>query len=128
MSHFTYVTTCFKNLHYLEKALKKLNITYKKSQLVQKESETQLSIYQSNNHEIHFTWNGKEYELVTDLSFWEQSQPVETFLDKISHQYACELVIGENQKIGFKLQSSKQEQNRSTRVVLERWSLPNLNI
>lgn len=127
MSHFTHIKTRFQNLHYLEKTLEKLDIIYDKSKLEQEESETRLSIYQLNNHEINFIWNGEEYELVTDLSFWQQSQPVETFLDKISHQYACELVIGESQKIGFKLQISKQTQNQSTTIVLDRWNIKNTN-
>ena len=60
-----------------------------------------LVIPQSNGYDISFCWNGKEYDLVADLSFWKQTLPHETFLNNVSQEYASEVVIGEGQKIGF---------------------------
>lgn len=125
MSHFTYIKTRFQNLPYLEKALNKLNLTHLEPQLVVSSlncSTKDLVIPQSNGYDIRFSWNGQEYELVTDLSFWEQSQPLETFLDKITHQYACELVIGETQKLGFQPSNDKENVDGSTTLILERWN------
>jgi len=125
MSHFTYIKTRFQNLFYLEKALNKLNITHEKQKKAidgPKSYMTNLKISQSNGYDIEFVWNGQEYELVADMSFWKQSSPVETFIDTISQQYASEVIIGESQKIG--LQPIKYQENSygSNTLVLERWN------
>ena len=106
MSHFTNIKTTFQNLIYLEKALNKLNIKNKrqeeKTYLNSNDSNNfNLVINQSNDFDIQFCWNGQEYELRIDRSFWEQPYTVESFMDKISQQYAGEVIIGESQKIGF---------------------------
>lgn len=104
MSHFSYIQTQFQNLFYLEKALNKLNILYKQEQVSTSSSalsQINLIIPQSNGYNISFCWNGKEYDLVTDLSFWKQTLPHETFLNNVSQEYASEVVIGEGQKNWF---------------------------
>nr|YP_009687935.1 hypothetical chloroplast RF35 [Haslea nusantara]QDX17558.1 hypothetical chloroplast RF35 [Haslea nusantara] len=126
MSHFTYIKTRFQNLFYLEKALNRLNITHKQQQINTnselKAYHTNLVISQSNGYDIEFAWNGQEYELVADISFWEQPCPVENFIDKISQQYAGEVIIGESQKIGFQPIQYKQNSDGSNTLVLERWN------
>ena len=127
MSHFTNLKTRFQNLFYLEKALNRLAISYKTYQetnppSLEKRYATNISILQRNNHSINFCWNGNEYDLVVDMSFWDQQYPIETFIDKIAQEYAGELIIGESQKVGF--QPIKYEQNKdgSNTLVLERWN------
>ena len=115
MSHFTHMKTRFQNLFYLEKALDRLNILYK-------ENLDNLSIPQSNGYDIEFTWNGQEYELVVDMSFWEQSSPIESFVDKVAQQYAGEVIIGESQKTGFQPIKYQQNSDGSNTLVLERWN------
>lgn len=126
MSHFTYIKTRFQNLFYLEKALSRLNIIHKQEQ-VNKNSKldlfyTNLVIPQSNGYNIEFTWNNQEYELVADISFWEQPYPIENFIDKISQEYAGEVIIGESQKIGFQPIQYKQNSDGSNTLILERWN------
>jgi len=125
MSHFTYIKTRFQNLFYLEKALNKLNITHEKQKKAiygPKSYMTNLKISQSNGYDIEFVWNGQEYELVADMSFWKQSSPVETFIDTISQQYASEVIIGESQKIGFQPIKYQENSDGSNTLVLERWN------
>ena len=125
MSHFTHIKTRFQNLFYLEKALSKLNINHEKQKKVidnSKSYTTNLVISQSNGYNIEFVWNGQEYELVADMSFWKQSSPVETFIDTISQQYAGEVIIGESQKIGFQPIKYQQNSDGSNTLVLERWN------
>ena len=125
MSHFTHMKTRFQNLVYLEKALNRLNISYNQ-QTAQtsnsKLSQTHLIIPQSNNYNLEFAWNGQEYELIVDTSFWEQPYPVESFIDRIAQQYAGEVVIGESQKIGFQPVKYQQNSDGSNTLVLERWN------
>ena len=125
MSHFTHIKTRFQNLFYLEKALSRLNISHiEQKKIIQNTISFQknLIIPQSNGYDIEFAWNGQEYELVVDMSFWEQPYPVESFIDKISQQYAGEVIIGESQKIGFQPIKYQQNEDGSNTLVLERWN------
>jgi hypothetical protein len=119
--------TRFQNLSYLEKALNRLNIAHTKTEINPSEfnaesSNINLVIPQSNGYDIQFRWNQNQYELVVDLSFWEQSYPVESFIDKIAQQYAGEVIIGESQKIGFQPLKYKQNADGSNTLILERWN------
>jgi hypothetical protein len=126
MSHFTHMKTRFQNLIYLEKALNRLNIIHKQEQKIVQNSNlshVNLVIPQSNGYDIEFCWNGQEYELVLDMSFWEQPYPLENFIDKVAQQYAGEVVIGESQKIGFQPIKYQKNSDGSNTLVLERWSI-----
>jgi hypothetical protein len=120
--------TRFQNLFYLEKALNRLNIVHKQQKKVINNSESSninLVIPQSNGYDIEFCWNGQEYELIVDMSFWEQPYPIENFIDKVAQQYAGEVVIGESQKIGFQPVKYQQNSDGSNTLVLERWNSGN---
>jgi len=121
MSHFTHIKTRFQNLFYLEKALNRLNIVHQKKETTQN-SNVNLVIPQSNGYDLEFSWNGQEYELVADISFWEQTYPVENFIDRIAQQYAGEVVIGESQKVGFQPVKYQHNSDGSNTLILERWS------
>ena len=126
MSHFTHMKTLFQNLFYLEKAFNKLNIVTQKQEkntdhLDLKLQNVNLVIPQSNGSNIEFTWNGQEYELVADMSFWEQPYPVESFIDKVAQKYAVEVISGESQKTGFQPINYLQNADGSNTLVLERW-------
>jgi len=130
MSHFTNMKTRFQNLFYLEKALNRLNITHNKQKKIQNNSninysDINLIIPQANGHNIEFSWNGQEYELIVDMSYWLQDYPIETFLDKIAQQYAGEVIIGESKKLGFQPIKYQQNQDGSNTLVIERWSEKN---
>lgn len=125
MSHFTNMKTSFQNLFYLKKALNKLNIQHTRKEK-KNENYSSIIITQSNGSNIEFNWNGSEYQLIVDISFWEQPYSIEKFIDRIAQQYASEVIIGESEKIGF--QPIKYEQNKdgSNTLVLERWNEKNL--
>jgi len=122
MSHFTNMKTSFQNLSYLEKALNKLEIIHQKQEKLTDLTKSNLIINQSNGYDIEFAWNGQEYELVVDMSFWEQPYPVESFIDKVAQQYAGEVIIGESQKLGFQPVKYQQNTDGSNTVILERWN------
>jgi len=130
MSHFTNLKTSFKNLLHLENALNKLEIPYKREKKVIQSNNSKLYninlvIPQSNNYDITFNWNGEEYELVLDASFWIQPYPVESFINKLSQHYANDVIITESQKIGFQPIKSKQHIDGSNTITLQRWNLNN---
>jgi len=130
MSHFTNLKTSFKNLLHLENALNKLEIPYKREKKVIEVNNSKLYninlvIPQSNNYDITFNWNGEEYELVLDASFWIQPYPVESFINKLSQHYANDVIITESQKIGFQPIKSKQHVDGSNTITLQRWNSNN---
>ena len=132
MSHFTNLKTSFKNLLHLENALNKLEIPYKREKKVIERNNSKLYninlvIPQSNDYDydITFNWNGEEYELVLDASFWIQPYPVESFINKLSQHYANDVIITESQKIGFQPIKSKQHVDGSNTITLQRWNLNN---
>lgn len=123
MSHFTHMKTRFQNLFYLEKALNRLNIGHEaKTNSKTEYSNINLVIPQSNGYDIEFAWNGQEYELVVDMSYWEQPYPIESFIDKVAQQYAGEVIIGESQKTGFQPIKYQQNADGSNTLILERWN------
>jgi len=61
-------------------------------------------------------------EIIIDISFWEQSYPIESFIDRIGQQYAGEVVIGESQKLGFEPVKYQENADGSNTLVLERWN------
>ena len=141
MSHFTNMKTRFQNLFYLEKALNRLNIQYEKQKnrkklnignfsilscSSSKDNNPNLIIGQSNGHDINFYWNGQEYELIVDISYWKQPYPIESFMDKIGQQYAGEVIIGESRKMGFQPVEYQRNTDGSNTLVLERWNGSNL--
>lgn len=130
MSHFTNLKTSFKNLGHLENALSKLEISYKREKKLiegnnSKLYNVNLVIPQSNNYDVIFNWNGEEYELVLDASFWIQPYPVESFINKLSQHYANDVIVTESQKIGFQPIKSKQHLDGSNTITLQRWNLNN---
>jgi hypothetical protein len=120
MSHFTHIKTRFQNLFYLEKALNRLNIDYQKN-ISSQSPNPSLIITQSNGYDLEFSWNSEEYELIADISFWQQTYPIETFMDQIAQQYAGEVLIGESQKLGFQPIKYQQNLDGSNTLILERW-------
>ena len=100
--------------------LKYCEIVHKKQETATELSKSNLVINQSNGYDIEFAWNGDEYELVVDMSFWEQPYPVESFIDKVAQQYAGEVIISESQKLGFQAVKYQQNNDGSNTVVLER--------
>ena len=132
MSHFTHIETRFQNLFYLEKALNKLDIDYTRTKKItnvhnskSQDVDINLQISQSNGYDIEFSWNGQEYELVADTSFWEQRESIPGFINNIAKQYAAEVIVGESQKIGFQPIKYQQNEDGSNTVTLQRWKESN---
>jgi hypothetical protein len=125
MSHFTHLQTRFQNLSYLERALNLLNITYNKETKIENDSNlltASLIIPQSNGSDIKFAWNGQEYELIVDISLWEQSSTINSFMDKITEKYIFEVIIAESEKIGFLVMEYNQNLDGTSTLILGRWN------
>lgn len=127
MSHFSQIKTQIRNLASLEAALTDLGIEWKSGpQAVRgyrgQTRNAQISIEQENGYDLGFSWNGKEYELVADLQYWQQDLSVDGFLRKITQRYAYHTVLSETAKQGFQVSEQQQNADGSIRLLVQRWS------
>jgi hypothetical protein len=126
MSHFTKIKTKLYNLEILKKSLEDLSL---KTEFESKEIRgyndqthvAELVIKQMNNHDIGFTWNGSEYELVTDLMFWAQPYSVDKFLNQVNQRYAYNSIVQMSEREGFQLAQSTNPQDGSVRLLLRKF-------
>ena len=126
MSHFSTIQAQFYNLHYLEKALNKLEIDYnRKEEICQtdkpQQDNTNLIVSQPNNHNIEFCWDGEQYKVITDVSYWTHDYSFEYFVQRITHQYASEVIVGQCRKAGYEPVKFIKNSDGSDTVTLQRW-------
>jgi hypothetical protein len=127
MSHFSNIKTKIRNLNYLKAALTDIGIEWQSGPSVVRGYQGQtctaeVVIPQGNNYDLGFSWNGQEYELVTDLQYWQQPLTVEGFLRQVTQSYAYHTVVNESSKQGFQLTEQQKNKDGSMRLVVQRWS------
>ena len=127
MSHFSNIKTQIRNLTSLKSALKDMEIEWKSGPMPIRgyrgqTSTAEVVIEQNNNYDIGFAWNGKEYELVADLQYWQQPLTVEGFLRQVTQRYAYHTVVNESSKQGFAITEQEKNKDGSIRLVVQRWS------
>jgi hypothetical protein len=127
MSHFSQIKTQIRNLQSLKSALTDLGHEWKAGPCevrgYQGLTETaDVAIAQENGYDIGFRWNGTEYELVTDLQYWNQVGSVDRFLKRISQRYAYHAVMTAGRDRGFQVAEEQKNADGSIRLVLQRWN------
>ena len=127
MSHFTNIKTQIRNLTSLKSALTDMGIDWKDGPYQVRGYQEQVRtaevvIEQENDYDIGFSWNGKEYELVADLQYWQQPLSVEGFLKRVTQNYAYHTVVNETSQQGFKISQEQKNADGSIRLVVQRWS------
>ena len=127
MSHFTQIKTQIRNLASLEAALTELGIDWKPGPRVVRgyrgqTRNAEITIEQNNGYDIGFSWNGKEYELVADLQYWQQNWSVDGFLRRVTQRYAYHTVLKETARQGFQIAEQQQHEDGSIRLLVQRWS------
>ncbi len=127
MSHFSQIKTQIRNLESLQNALTDLGINWKPGPREVRgyrgqTHSAEVAIEQDNGYDIGFRWNGKEYELVADLQYWQQNLSVEGFLRQVTQRYAYHTVVKESARAGFQIAEQQQNEDGSIRLVVQRWS------
>jgi len=127
MSHFTKIKTKLSDRVTLEKSLSDLNIEWevgaeKIRGYKNQEHSAEIVVRQKNNHDIGFKWNGKEYELVTDLMFWDQKYSVNKFLNLVNQRYAFNLITKVSEEQSFKYVGAENQVDGSIRLVLRKFN------
>ena len=126
MSHFTSIKTKLYDRETIEKSLSDLNIKWeteinKVRGYNNQEELAEIVIKQNNNHDIGFKWNGKEYELVTDLMFWDQKYSVNKFLNQVNQRYAFNLITKVSEEQSFQYVEAENLQDGSIRLLLRKF-------
>jgi hypothetical protein len=127
MSHFSQIKTQIRNLDSLKEALTDLDINWKPGTREVRGYQGQthaaeVTIEQDNGYDIGFKWNGKEYELVSDLQYWQQNLSVDGFLRQVTQRYAYQTVVKETTRAGFEVAEQQKNKDGSIRLVVQRWS------
>lgn len=126
MSHFTSIKTKLYDRKTIEKSLSDLNIKWengvnKVRGYNNQEEFAEIVIRQDNNHDLGFKWNGKEYELVTDLMFWDQKYSVNKFLNQVNQRYAFNLITKVSEEQSFQYVEAENQQDGSIRLLLRKF-------
>mgnify|MGYP005678953673 CR=1 FL=1 len=126
MSHFTSIKTKLYNRETIETSLSDLNINWEANANVvrgykNKKESADIVIRQNNNHDIGFKWNGKEYELVTDLMFWNQEYSINKFLNQVNQRYAFNLITKVSEEQSFQYVETENQQDGSIRLLLRKF-------
>ena len=126
MSHFTKIKTKLYDKATIERSLSDLNIAWESG--VEKirgynnqEHSAEILIRQNNNHDIGFKWNGTEYELVTDLMFWDQKYSVNKFLNQLNQRYAFNMITKVTEGQSFQYVESENKEDGSIRLLLRKF-------
>ena len=126
MSHFTKIKTKFYDRVTIEKSLSDLNIQWeygaeKIRGYKDQEHLADIVIRQNNNHDIGFKWNNNEYELVTDLMFWDQIYSVDKFLNQVHQRYAFNLITKVSEEQNLQFVETENLEDGSIRLLLRKF-------
>nr|YP_009296285.1 hypothetical protein Sebd_133 [Sebdenia flabellata]AOM65220.1 hypothetical protein Sebd_133 [Sebdenia flabellata] len=127
MSHFSRIKTSIKDFEILQKTLKDLNYKYTcgKNYLYDSNNNLQnvdLMIHNNQPNMLGFSWDGQEYNLVTDLQLWNEGMSIQRFMDKILQKYALNSILNVSVKEGFKEIKQKINKDGSIQLVIQRWN------
>ena len=125
MSHFTKIKTKLYDRVTIEKSLSDLNIEWElEAEKIRgynnQEHAADIVIRQNNNHDIGFKWNNKEYELVADLMFWDQTYSVDKFLNQLHQRYAFNLITKVSEEQSLQFVETENLEDGSIRLLLRK--------
>nr|YP_009394053.1 hypothetical protein [Rhodomela confervoides]ARW62615.1 hypothetical protein [Rhodomela confervoides] len=131
MSHFSKIRTNICDLDILIETISQLGFEYNIfSSYNSNKSKTDpkdLVIYDllKNSHKkpiLSFVWNGSEYSIVVDLQLWSLDIDINYFIDRVSQQYAYNMILSQSNLGGFNQISERIGHDGSIRVTLQKWS------
>lgn len=127
-SHFSKISTTIKDKDLLVDSLSDLGLKPVENVLVRgyqgETMEADVVLQQENGKDIGFKWNGKEYEIVSDMQFWQQTTPPEVFLEKLTQRYALNNIKSTTEEAGFQLVDQRVDEQGVIHVAVERYASP----
>ena len=125
MSHFSTIKTKFKCKSTLLKSLQVLGHEVQEDVLLvnpQGHDHKQWNVCVALNDEVGFKWTGEPYELVAELDAWNFDVPVQRFIDRLTQQYAEQMILSKIEEQGFQIQERKVDTTGTVELSVGRWS------
>ena len=128
MSHFTSIKTKIKHKPQLIEALELLQYNVTEDQELKvtgahgiKHEVVEAEVAITKDIGFRLNPNSNEYELVADLETWNQSIPVERFIDKVTQQYARMTIHNQVKELGFQVDEEWEMNDNSIELTVSRW-------
>ena len=128
MSHFTSIKTTIRNKPQLIEALELLHYNVTEDQELKvtgahgiKHEVVEAEVAITKDIGFRLNPSSNEYELVADLETWNQSIPVERFIDKVTQQYARMTIYNSVTELGFKVDEEWEMDDNSIELTVSRW-------
>ena len=128
MSHFTSIKTTIRNKPQLIEALELLQYNVTEDQELKvtgahgiKHEVVEAEVAITKDIGFRLNPNSNEYELVADLETWNQSIPVERFIDKVTQQYARMTIHNQVKELGFQVDEEWEMNDNSIELTVSRW-------
>ena len=128
MSHFTSIKTTIRNKPQLIEALELLQYNVTEDQELKvtgahgiKHEVVEADVAITKDIGFRLNPNSNEYELVADLETWNQSIPVERFIDNVTQQYARMTIYNSVTELGFKVDEEWEMDDNSIELTVSRW-------
>ena len=128
MSHFTSIKTRIKHKPQLIEALELLQYNVTEDQELKvtgahgiKHEVVEAEVAITKDIGFRLNPNSNEYELVADLETWNQSIPVERFIDKVTQQYARMTIHNQVKELGFQVDEEWEMNDNSIELTVSRW-------
>nr|YP_009326586.1 conserved hypothetical plastid protein [Membranoptera platyphylla]AMJ16843.1 conserved hypothetical plastid protein [Membranoptera platyphylla] len=132
MSHFSKIKTNISDIEILKKTLKDLGFTYGSTKcnlsnvhINYSNQVKYLNVYDSKFNTqtlFEFIWDGYEYNFVADFNLWHLNMSVDYFLEKLSQQYAYNVILNQSIMNGFNETNHIFMKDGSIKVVMQKWN------
>ena len=125
MSHFSTIKTRFKCKSTLLKSLQVLGHETEEDVLLenpQGHDHKRWNVCVALNDEVGFKWTGEQYELVAELDAWDFDVPVQRFIDRLTQQYAEQMILSKIEEQGFQVQDRTVGTCGTVELSVGRWA------
>lgn len=128
MSHFSRIKTSIKKFCLLEKTLADLKLNYQcKSSILIDSNGNKHNVDIVVVHPLYnritfgFSWDGIQYNIVTDLQLWNSNTSFEMFMETLNQKYALNSILDSSVREGFKEVNQVIDKDGSITLVMQRW-------
>jgi len=126
MSHFSTIKTKLREKDILLKALLVMGLPVDVNQELEnpaghEHAKVMCDITLGTDIGFRLNTHTKTYELVTDIQTWNHPTPPNRMVEKITQEYAIELIAREVKRKGFEIESQKKDVENNVEIVATRW-------
>ena len=126
MSHFSTIKTKLKEKDVLLKALLTIGLPVDTNQELEnpvghEHAKVMCDITLGTDIGFRLNTQTQTYELVTDIQTWNHSIPPRRMIEKVTQEYAAELVTREVKRKGFEVERKNKDVENNVEIIATRW-------